>query len=585
MVAVTVTPAFVPFKRQPFGGASETFMEQPLHSISAKYRYAAAGSDSEICSQIATDILGRRGGSAVDAAIAGILCVGVVQPHSSGIGGGALATVYDTPRNGKEKLLVNIMFRETAPSAAHRDMFVNNLKASTTGGLAVGTPGEVKGLYTAWKMFGRAPWKVLFAPAICLCEEGVPVFPYLASTIQKNGGVIRKDAHLRRVFVNEDDTLKKTGDIMRRPLLGRTLRRIADDPDTFYNGSLASDIVSDLQERDSIITLQDLANYTAKIKTPLNITLRRNNGNFTIFSPPPPSGGAVYLFILNILKGYKWSNQTLSTLNGRILSYHRIAEAFKFAYAKRSQLGDEDFLDLSQLVANMTSDSYAANIRELINDKMTQNVSYYGGSYEGRTVPGTTHFNVLAQDGGAVSVTSTINTYFGSKVLGRKTGIIFNNEMDDFSTPGSVNFYGVPASPSNFISPGKMPMSSTCPTLVLDDAGNVRLATGGAGGTRITTHTAWVTIQHLMFERSIKEATDAARIHHQLVPNILHVEPGITKAERKGLMKKGHVLGKAGLALIGSITSKPAPPSAAPAAYCGIDVVSDGRKPGSVCGF
>ncbi|KAI0241003.1 Glutathione hydrolase 1 proenzyme [Lamellibrachia satsuma] len=537
IVAITVTLTFVLIKRQPSGGAYESSTEQPLHSISAKYRYAAVSSDAEICSEIATDILGKRGGSAVDAAIAGILCVGVVKPHISGIGGGALATVYDT-----------------RACRGH-------------------------------KMFGRASWKDLFVPAIRLCEKGIPVTASLAYTIHKYGGVIRKDAHLRRVFVNDDGTLKKTGDIMKRPLLGRTLRRIADDPDTFYNGSLASDIVSDLQERGSIITLQDLGNYTAKIKTPLNITLTRKNGNFTIFSPPPPSGGAVYLFILNVLKGYKWSNQTLSTLNGRILSYHRIAEAFKFAYARRSQLGDEDFLDLSQLVANMTSDSYAANIRELIKDTMTQNVSYYGGSYEGRTVPGTTHFNVLAQDGGAVSVTSTINTYFGSKVFGSKTGIIFNNEMDDFSTPGSVNFYGVPASPSNFITPGKMPMSSTCPTLVLDDAGNVRLATGGAGGTRITTYTAWVTIQHLMFERNIKEATDSARIHHQLVPNILRVEPGITKAERKGLMKKGHVLDKAGMALIGSIASKPAPPNAAPAGYYGIDAVTDGRKPGSVSGF
>ncbi|KAK2152993.1 hypothetical protein NP493_2374g00024 [Ridgeia piscesae] len=310
-----------------------------------------------------------------------------------------------------------------------------------------------------------------------------------------------------------------------------------------------------------------------------------NNEIVTVYSPPPPASGAVILFMLNVLKGYHWSNDTLATLSGRVLMYHRIAETFKFAYARRSQLGDEDFLDISQLVANLTDDAYAANIRELINDAKTQDLSYYGGSYEGRNVPGTTHLNVLAQDGGAVSITSTINTYFGSKVLGSKTGIIFNNEMDDFSTPGTVNVFGVPASPTNFIVPGKMPMSSTCPTLVLDDAGSVRLATGAAGGTRITTHTALVIIQHSLFGRRIDKATDAARIHHQLVPNVLRVESGITKGEREGLKKKGHVLDKAQAALVGSIANRPAPPNVTPGAYYGIHSVSDGRKPGSVCGF
>ncbi|KAK2163380.1 hypothetical protein NP493_1465g00000 [Ridgeia piscesae] len=464
-------------------------------------------------------------------------------------------------------------------------MFVNNPKASLTGGLAVGVPGELKGLYTAWQMFGRANWEDLFAPSIRLCEEGVPVLDYLANVIREYGDIIHKDTHLRRLFVNADGTLKKEGDTVKRPLLARTLRRIADDPYTFYNGSLASDIISDLQERGSIITLEDLGNYTANIRTPLNVTVNTNNENFTIFSPPPPASGALILFMLNVLKGYNWSNKTLSTLDGRVLTYHRIAEAFKFAYARRTRLGDEDFLNISQLVANLTDDDYAATIRNLINDTMTQDMSYYGGSSDDRNVPGTAHLNVLAQDGGAVSITSTINTCFGSKIVGSRTGIIFNNEMDDFSTPGTVNSYGVPASPSNFIAPGKRPMSSSCPTLVLDDAGNVRLATGAAGGTRITTHTAWVIIQHLMFGRRIDAATDSPRTHHQLVPNVLQVESGITEEEREGLRKKGHVLGKAGLGVVGSIASRLPTPNAPPGYFYGIDVVSDGRIPGSVCGF
>ncbi|KAK2183993.1 hypothetical protein NP493_287g01030 [Ridgeia piscesae] len=270
------------------------------------------------------------------------------------------------------------------------------------------------------------------------------------------------------------------------------MRRIANDPHTFYNGSLANDIVSDLKDGGGIITLQDLKNYTTKIKTPLNITLKINNEILTVYSPPPPASGAVILFMLNVLKGYHWSNDTLATLSGRVLTFHRIAETFKFAYARRSQLGDEDFVDISQLLANLTNDVYATNIRKLITDAKTQKLSYYGGAFEARGGLGTTHINVLAQDGGAVAITSTINTSFGSKVFGSKTGIIFNNEMDDFSTPGTVNSYGVPASPTNFIAPGKRPMSSTCPTLILDDAGNVRLATGAPGGTRITTNTAWV---------------------------------------------------------------------------------------------
>jgi gamma-glutamyltranspeptidase/glutathione hydrolase/leukotriene-C4 hydrolase len=360
---------------------------------------------------------------------------------------------------------------------------------------------------------------------------------------------------------------------------------------SFYEGKLAEDIVADLQEHGSIITLEDLKAYGERqvFKSPL--TTHLTNGNYTLYNPPPPASGAVLSFILGILDGYNFTPDDISDVKRKGLTYHRIAEAFKFAYAKRSRLGDEKFVDVRELVANMTSHEFAESIRAQIDDTKTHEVSYYGPDFG--SVPedsGTAHINVLAPGGGAVALTGTINTFFGARIRGRRTGIIFNNEMDDFSTPGTSNSFGVPASKSNFIVPGKMPVSSQCPTIVIDKDGRVIMTSGAAGGTRITTSTSFIMANTLWFGLELKDAVDTSRLHHQLMPNELKYEPGLEKAIIKELKDRKHNVSEMiyGMSISQHIHNKCAAHSSDSSRLqmdnC-IEAVSDGRKGGQPDGF
>ncbi|XP_069122921.1 glutathione hydrolase 1 proenzyme-like [Argopecten irradians] len=504
------------------------------------YRYGAVASDAGICSTVGTDIMARQGGSAVDAAIAALLCQCVQNAHSCGIGGGHFMTIYNRENN----TAYTVIAREMAPRSASEDMYVGN-QSSVEGGIAVGIPGEIKGLHTAWKLGGKLPWKALFQPTIRLLRNGMPVNRALAAAIQSNARFYPRHDNLRRLLTNPDTGFYfKEGEIMKWPALAATFTVIADEgPDAFYNGSLSQSIAQDIQDAGGIITEQDLRNYTAVVKDPLVIRL---NDNSTVYSPPPPSSGAVYEMILNVIDEFGMSNDSISTPQKEVLAWHRIVEAFKFAYAKRSSLGDGDGEDaafrteLSELVNNMTSKSFAAYIRSQINDERTYDTMFYGPTFYDVTKTSTAHLSVLAPNGDAVSVTSTINLHFGSKVVGSRTGIIFNNEMDDFSTPNTTNYFGVPSSAANFIKPFKRPLSSMCPSIVTDSNGVVRLVVGASGGTKITTSTAMVTIETLMFGMSIKEAIDHRRIHHQLLPKEISVENGFPQEILSGLRSKGH---------------------------------------------
>ncbi|ELT90576.1 hypothetical protein CAPTEDRAFT_2729 [Capitella teleta] len=505
---------------------------QALESEYREYPSAAVTTETAVCSEIGAEILSTYGGSAVDSAIASIICVGVINHHSCGIGGGFFATIYESPRDGGEKVLTTILSRETAPLAAEQDMFVNNTEASSTGGLAIAVPGEIAGLYEAWKMFGRVEWAQLIQPTITLCEEGFEVARYLALAARLYETTIREDPNLAEIFIKEDGELIQEGDIITNEKLGQTMRRIAQDPMSFYTGSLAQDIVDDIAEYDGIITLEDLAQYAPKIKAPLNISL--DNGDFTAFAPVPPSSGVITNFMLKVLDGYNFGPEDVADDENKILTYHRIAEAFKFAFARRTHLGDEDYWDVEDLVRNLTSSDYINDIRRQINDSFTQDIDYYGPNFglDGNDTMGTSHMNVYTSEGSAVSLTSTINLFFGSKVRGSRTGIMFNNEMDDFSTPGTSNSFGVPASPANYIEPGKMPMSSMSPTMIFNRNGDVAFMTGAAGGTLIPTAVAFVTMNSLWFDKHLLEATDTPRLHHQLVPNELRLEPDMDEVDQ-----------------------------------------------------
>jgi len=514
-----------------------------------RYKHAAVASDVTLCSQIGRDILEKSGGNAVDAALATLLCMGLADPQSMGIGGGFFMTIYNRT-TGRS---VAIDARETAPAKATKDMYYNNPDASTYGGLAIGVPGEIRG-YEMAHQFASLPWGDLFQPAIGMARDGFKVPRSLENALQ-DLTVERPNWKTElplfvKTYTNPDTgRLYKEGEVLRLPELAQTLSTLAQEgADAFYDGSLTQAILDDMGYNNSgaIITADDLKQYKPTLNSALNVTL--TNG-YTVHAPGPPSSGAILMFILNILDGFNMTAKDFVTLEQKTVAHHRIIEAFKFAYAKRTGLADEGFnnTQVPQLVANLTSRSYADMIRAKIWDNQTHGVMYYGPTFYNRTTTSTAHLSVVDQFGNAVSVTSTVNTRFGSKVFGEKTGIVFNNEMDDFATSDKPNDFGIYPSPANMIVPGKRPLSSMCPSVIVDKNGQVVQVVGAAGGSRITTATAYVASRVLWFGESIKAAIDALRLHHQLLPAAVSYETGFDKDILEGLKMKGHNLTKVGI--------------------------------------
>ena len=511
----------------------------PSPSVQGQFSHAAVAVDSEPCSAVGRDILSRDG-TAVDAAVAVLFCNGVVVPQSMGVGGGFIMTVHLADGTAE-----SLVAREMAPAAATMNMFSN--KSSTVGPFSSGVPGEVKGYWEAKQKYGnpRISWAELLQPSIDLCFDGIRVTAHAANALRRSKKRILQDPGLRALFVDDDtDDVLKEGDVYTNTVFGETLKKIAaGGADVFYNGEVGRDLIRDMREAGGIMTMDDLSNYRVSWETPVSAVLPGTD--LTLLTSPPPASGSVMMSILGIAGSFQ---PRPSDIN-RPVTWHRWVEACKWSYARRTLLGDwsdENIRDsVIKTVTNMTNDEWWSQVRDSVSDDSTsQDPEEYGAEFSDTEDSGTAHVSILAPNGDAVSVTSTVNLFYGSKYMSPSTGIILNNQMDDFSTPGLINSFGVPPSENNFIKPGKRPVSSMSPSIVVDNDNRVVAIVGASGGTKIITSVAQVIYRLVYMRQSVKASVDARRLHHQLVPMHVSYEEGVTKWIIDGLKARGHKVSK-----------------------------------------
>lgn len=526
---------FIPVNWGKVGNCDETREEKAITfgrttEFSGNFEHAAVSADSAICSSLGTRVL-KAGGNAVDAAIVTLLCSGVQNFQSCGIGGGSFMMINDE-ENDIHRF---INCREKAPASADKDMFKDGAASSVIGGMAAGIPGEMKCASQAHTLYGKLEWKTLIDMIAELAENDVVISSTQAGSVQSSASRFNDNS----TFLNPDGQIKNIGDPFKNLKLAETFKKLSNNKNAFYESPLAEQISLDIIEAGGIVTVEDIKNY----ETRESESLFFDSGKYRIYVPGPPSSGVVFAFIYNIMSVFNDRGQ-LDPTNPNDYN-HKLVEAFKFAYGKRTLLGDpfyqeEGTQNIDEVIQNLISYDYAASFADKITDQ-THDLDYYEPEFQLVEDDGTSHMNVVDEHGMAVSITSTINTGLGAKVIGTRTGIFFNNEMDDFSTPGLNNAYGVPPSPANFISPGKQPMSSMTPIIAVDrETKKVKFMGGGSGGTRITTATAAVAIKSLLFDLDGNESVQAPRLHHQLLPDQITAEARFDLRIKEDLASRGH---------------------------------------------
>jgi gamma-glutamyltranspeptidase/glutathione hydrolase len=475
-----------------------------------------------------------RGGNAVDAAVAVGFALAVTYPRAGNIGGGGFMVIH-LAKTGEDAA---IDYRETAPAAATEKMFLDEKgeadpKKSRDSALSIGVPGTVAGLALAHEKYGSGKLTLaeLIEPAITLARNGVEIVDDIADTLPLAQPRIARWQSSAPVFLNSDGTVLMPGQDLLQPDLAITLRAIASDgPKGFYEGPVAEKIVAAVRKAGGIMTLDDMKNYRAVLREPIRGTYR----GYDIISMPPPSSGGVHLIeMLNILEGYD-----LAQLS-REESLHIIAEAMKRAYADRATfMGDPDAVKMP--VAGLISKKYAAALRAQIGQRATPSTEIRSGNpadFEGQN---TTHFSVIDRDGNAVSNTYTLNFSYGLGLVAEGTGVLLNNELDDFtSKPGTANAYGLVGYNANLPGPNRRPLSSMTPTIFLKD-GKPFLITGSPGGSRIISTVLQIIVNVIDFNLAVDQAVSAPRVHHQWQPDELFVEPGISPEILEGLVKRGY---------------------------------------------
>jgi gamma-glutamyltranspeptidase/glutathione hydrolase len=473
-------------------------------------------SAQHLATDIGVDIL-KRGGSAIDAAVAVGYALAVVYPAAGNLGGGGFMTIRFA--DGRETFLD---FREKAPRAASRDMYLDKDKnvikgLSTVGWLAVGVPGTVSGLEYARKKYGTMTLKALIDPAIALAEDGFILEQGDVDMLASATGDFKRFPATAGIFLNKGSPFAAGQRLVQREL-ANTLRLIRKQGvDGFYQGKTAAAIVSASRAGGGIIDQEDLKHYQTRELAPVECDYR---GYHVISAPPPSSGGVALCEMLNILEGYP-----LRELGwGSAQALHYEIEAMRHAFVDRdSLLGDPDFAGIP--IRQLIDKGYAAKIRDAIKpDKagLSSDIRWGVAPHEGSN---TTHFSIIDNAGNAVSMTYTLNDWFGARVVATGTGVLMNDEMDDFTpNPGLANAYGIVEGDANAIAPGKTPRSSMSPTIITRDNKPV-LVLGTPGGAHIITAVLQTILNVVDFQMDIQEAVDAPRIHHQWFPDVTNVEP------------------------------------------------------------
>ncbi|MDQ5911348.1 MAG: gamma-glutamyltranspeptidase / glutathione hydrolase [Pseudomonadota bacterium] len=503
-----------------------------IHPVFA--RNGMVASQEALATQVGLDIL-KQGGNAVDAAVAIGFALAVTLPQAGNLGGGGFMVVYNAAKKQSE----TVDFREVAPATARRDLYLNEKGEVDEPRIryshqAAGTPGTVAGLALAHQRHGRLAWRAVVEPALRLAEQGIPVSPELAQSLREAHKRMAPWPASMKIFFKADGAPYQPGETLVQSDLATSLRLIAEQgAQAFYEGAIAQKLVADMQANGGLISLDDLKNYRAVVRAPVKGHYR----GYDIVSMPPPSSGGIHLVqILNILE--TWPLAELGPESAATL--HRLAEAMKLAYADRSEyLGDPDFVKIP--MAGLTAKAYAKTLAAQIDlSRARPAAEIKPGQPQPYESGQTTHYSIIDRDGNAVAVTYTLNFGYGSGIVAAGTGILLNNEMDDFAAkPGVPNAYGLIGGDANAVGPGKRPLSSMTPTLVFKD-GQVVLATGSPGGSRIITTVLQTVLNVIDHRMNIAEATLAPRIHHQWQPDELRVEEGLSPDTVRLLEGLGH---------------------------------------------
>lgn len=514
--------------------ASMPVTEHAASREPVRARHGMVASTSEVASRVGVDIM-QRGGNAIDAAVAVGLALAVTWPSAGNLGGGGFMMIRRA--NGDTEI---VDYRERAPLAASRDMYLdkdgNVIKgASTVGYKAVGVPGTVAGLSLALKRHGKLKWGDVVEPARKLAAEGFTITYHLARNLRNAEKLLKQFPDSNQIFLR-DGKLYEEGERLVQPELSETLARLKEKgPRELYEGRTAQLIAEDMKANGGLITEKDLREYEPTIRKPLTGSYRDYE---IVTMPPPSSGGTALIEMLNILEHYNLAYSGPGSSD----TIHLLVESQRRAFADRAEfMGDADFVKVP--VESLISRKYATELAHTIDpDHATPSAKIRAGKPTGAESTETTHFTVIDAEGNVVTNTYTLNGGYGSGATARGTGILLNNEMDDFtSKPGVANAYGLLQSENNAIAPRKRPLSAMTPTIVLKD-GKVWFAIGSPGGPTIINTVLQVIVNVIDFGMNIQQAIDAPRFHHQWMPDRIQFEPmGINRDTRAALERKGHI--------------------------------------------